>query len=577
MRTTEQSDVDSVAVELPARRAGWFAQLSPATRDALALAILTMAVLLPVYGLMRSPGAVMEEGFMLTFPERLLRGEIPNVDFLHLYGPGGLWVLAGLFKVFGTDLVVERIWGLLQIAGVVFGVYFLARRWGRRVALTCGLLSLIVILPPLGYAALAWTGGVAFAVLGVLVALAARDRAQLDGRARGLAILAGVLLGAALLYRIDLVVAVGLAVAVVTWKAPRRFVVPLLTALAITTALYFVHIAMAGFHDSFQGMVIDPLFNLRGGRHLPVPPSWGHYDGYLQNAGDSQLLSWPIGTLTGPHQLFLEFFVLLGATALLLGVAVRHVRRHAASAAGRALLAVALLSAGTLPQALQRPDSTHVAWAGCVSIAFIPIALFELLRDPPRWLAGITRPLTARRWTPVVACALPVLLFVLVLPNFTVRRYVDFVAWTFGRHRHSYAIEHEGRTFYYGNPTVAMYAQQAVDKLDQIEKPGKRLFVGTGDLRKTPFSEAWLYYLFPELRPGTYYIEMDPGVANAKDSGLAGEVHRSDYVILSTVWDGWDEPNDSRKFGPDKPNQVLRKEFCQVGDFGGLYRLYQRC
>ena len=79
------------------------------------------------------------------------------------------------------------------------------------------------------------------------------------------------------------------------------------------------------------------------------------------------------------------------------------------------------------------------------------------------------------------------------------------------------------------------------------------------------------------LVPATYYIEMDPGVANAKDSGLAGEVHRSDYVILSTVWDGWDEPNDSRKFGPDKPNQVLRKEFCQVGDFGGLYRLYQRC
>ena len=156
MTTTEQSDVDSVAVELPARRAGWFAQLSPATRDALALAILTMAVLLPVYGLMRSPGAVMEEGFMLTFPERLLRGEIPNVDFLHLYGPGGLWVLAGLFKVFGTDLVVERIWGLLQIAGVVFGVYFLARRWGRRVALTCGLLSLIVILPPAALRSRCW-------------------------------------------------------------------------------------------------------------------------------------------------------------------------------------------------------------------------------------------------------------------------------------------------------------------------------------------------------------------------------------------------------------------------------------
>ena len=30
--------------------------------------------------------------------------------------------------------------------------------------------------------------------------------------------------------------------------------------------------------------------------------------------------------------------------------------------------------------------------------------------------------------------------------------------------------------------------------------------------------------LFPEAEPATYYIEMDPGIANAEDSGLAEEV-----------------------------------------------------
>jgi hypothetical protein len=77
--------------------------------------------------------------------------------------------------------------------------------------------------------------------------------------------------------------------------------------------------------------------------------------------------------------------------------------------------------------------------------------------------------------------------------------------------------------------------------------------------------------------PGTYYIEMDPGMANAKGSGLAREVRNSDVVVLSTVWDDWNEPNDSRTFGPDAPNEVLRKKFCMLGDFGGYFRVYQRC
>jgi hypothetical protein len=70
---------------------------------------------------------------------------------------------------------------------------------------------------------------------------------------------------------------------------------------------------------------------------------------------------------------------------------------------------------------------------------------------------------------------------------------------------------------------------------------------------------------------------MDPGVANAKDSGLADELRKSDILILSSSWDYWSEPNDSRKFGPDEPNQVVRNQFCLVGTYGPHYQLYKRC
>jgi hypothetical protein len=75
---------------------------------------------------------------------------------------------------------------------------------------------------------------------------------------------------------------------------------------------------------------------------------------------------------------------------------------------------------------------------------------------------------------------------------------------------------------------------------------------------------------------------MDPGVANAANSGLDREVANSDIVILSSIRDDWNEPNDSQKFGSDAPNQVLTRDFSMAGSYGtglfgrGLYELYVR-
>ena len=74
-------------------------------RDAIALAIIAVVVAIPLRGLMRDHATPMEEGFMLVFPEQVLKGFIPNRDFLHLYGPGSLWVLAAVYKVFGEEIL----------------------------------------------------------------------------------------------------------------------------------------------------------------------------------------------------------------------------------------------------------------------------------------------------------------------------------------------------------------------------------------------------------------------------------------------------------------------------------------
>jgi hypothetical protein len=264
---------------------------------------------------------------------------------------------------------------------------------------------------------------------------------------------------------------------------------------------------------------------------------------------------WSLPAPPSPAQLSLWLLLLVAANTVLVLTGWRVLRRSG----DRRLLALAVFSAGLLPQALQRADSTHLAWVSCVPFGLLPAALVSLL--PPV------------RWGRIVAGAVPLVVMLVLVPHFTWRTYVDDVAKSVGaRHLESGTMRRGDRVFYYGRPDAVVAVDRLLADIDDVSEPGDRLFVGTGDLRKTPYSEAFLYYLLPELPPSTRYIEMDPGVANADDSGLARELAASDVVILSSIRDDWVEPNE-----------VLRRDFCLRHSYGtglfgrGLYELYVRC
>jgi Dolichyl-phosphate-mannose-protein mannosyltransferase len=536
-------------------------------RNALALAIVALVFALPLRGLLRSPGPPMEEGFMLVFPEQVLKGAIPNRDFLHLYGPGSLWALAGVFKVFGVSLLSERWFGLVQQLAIVFGVYALARRWGRILAVAAAVTSGLIIIP-FGLTALAWVGGVGLAVCGLAAGVEARANRD-DRGARRWALVAGLLLGLAVLFRLDLALGVGLATIALVRGMEKSRTSRLFAGFVIGILPYSIHIATAGPGHVFQGIVIGPVFRLRGGRSLPIPPPWGHLDGFLQRAGALAQLSWPIPALARPHQLFLWFFLLLGAIAFVLWQGWRATRADPESLTARTLFVVGLFGVGILPQALQRVDSGHFSWVSCVVFAFVPIAFYELARR--------RAPNLPTRRLAIGSGALMLAVLAFVIPAFTIRTYADYSLQTFGIHRASYKIEHDGRVFYYGKLDRAQAANMVIAAAARITKPGQRLFVGPVNLRKTPYSDAYLYYMLPDLVPATYYIEMDPGVANANGSRLPTDLESADVVILSAIWEDWSEPNDSRKVGSDASEKVLARDFCHVGTYLNLYQLYRKC
>jgi len=82
------------------------------------LAVFLNAFLLLFLGMFRSCN-VYDEGLILTGAMRVAAGAVPYRDFYANYGPAQFYLLAGLFKLFGPSVLVERLLDLSFKAGIV--------------------------------------------------------------------------------------------------------------------------------------------------------------------------------------------------------------------------------------------------------------------------------------------------------------------------------------------------------------------------------------------------------------------------------------------------------------------------
>lgn len=528
-------------------------------RSWIAVGSVAAAVGLALPALYRATGSTMEEGFMLVFPERVMNGDVANVDFLHLYGPGSLHWLSLWYRLFDVSLASERTFGLLQHLLVVSALFVLARPWGRAVAAVAAASSVVYVLTPIGLQALAWSGAVGLGLWSVVFAV----RASYIERPARSVLISGLLAGVALTFRPDVVLALALALGFT--PVVRRQWRALAGGLAIGLASFWIHLVQAGPADVFRGMVLEPVFDLRGGRELPRPPSWDHLDGALQVIGEKFAPWWGVPHIGAPKQLFLWFFAL---PIIAFGVVV--VARRLEPMRRTALLAPALFGVGILPQALQRPDSAHFNWVAIVSWPLAVIAVVEIVRRR----APTIHP-TVRTW---IAGGSLLVTLAIVAPFFTLRTYGDLVVRSVSGDLSTLTVERNGRTFHLGDTRPWKASLEVIADLDAQARPSERLFVGPVDLRQTAYSDVFFYYLFPELNPATYFIEMDPGLANAEGSRLSADVASADWLVLTRFWSGWIEPNDSIVFGSDEPNQVVESSFCLRGSYqADVIRLYQRC
>jgi hypothetical protein len=469
-------------------------------------------------------GSEFDEGVAVAFPTRVLQGDLPYRDFETFYGPGGPFLVAAVFRLFGSTLGAERATSLCFRLLVVVALYWLLRPWGEATAFAGGILAASVVAA----GGLVFDSELAAQAFG-LVALALTWRSV--RRSDAPFVLAALAAGLATLFRPDVgaITLVAMAPLVVVARVRARSLL-LASAVFVAAVGPYLPLALAAGTNRL-GRNFHDLVATGRARRLPI-------------TADSDAGRLLVGVVL----------------ALALVVAVAALGRRRRSPRAPLLLAIALFGALQVPYALWRADPRHVGIAGLLALAALPAAAVELA------------PQRARRATCAAATLAVLALFTAV---HDVRGGISRnVKLALGR-THSHVVSHAGRDFRLDDARAARELQRAVDAVGRRERPGARLFVGPTDLRRTDANDVFVYYLLPDLRPASFYLELDPP-ASKPDSGLARDVARADVLVLGRRWNRASEPNASRGFGSSRPNRVLRRLFCRRAAFGG-YEVLTRC
>ena len=303
-----------------------------------------------------------DEGLTLQAARRVAEGQLPYSDFLWPYGPAQIYLLAGLFKLFGTSLLWWRIERTLVDAAVALVVYLLVLRTGapRNWALVPWLTAACAMAQPTG--ANPFAPALLLALLAVAYAAKRPAMRPIGGRA-GRSVLAGVLCAVAAAWRLDFGVYATLAAAATVAvgsdssarAAARAAALVAAVSAAATAVVYLPFVIADGPADTWRALAGT---SLKQGSYwrLPFPI---HYHGPLASLKDAK----------HALQFYVPLLLLIGLALVVVALVVRR-RRPAPTVAGLAVLGLC-----SVPYLLSRTDEFHWAPLLVVVAALLAIAI----------------------------------------------------------------------------------------------------------------------------------------------------------------------------------------------------------
>lgn len=495
------------------------------------LATLTVLALLAMLtiGARQLNGAVapQDEGVLLVYADLILRGYVPYRDFAVLYGPANLYIIASAFALFGKSVLVERAVDLCFRYLIVAMCFLLGQRISWSVGLLSALASLTAAIFFPFYGAYAIFGALAVAMTALYTGYIASESTEMKAQYRW-TVLSGGLSACIFWFRPEIGV-IG-TLAVLALMAPRDLwrLTPFAQGFALPCCVGVAFVLAVGPSHVFDSLVLDPL-RVAPGRVLPL---------------------WPT-----PHVIAL----VVGA-AIAGGIGVGLTRRSFPGPQVGLARGIAVLALGLLPLALQRADIWHTTYVGTVIMGLAVISSGILAARFIR----LELPLTAGITLCVLSAAAA------FAANASARR---MVSWTSAEIRSN---ERSLFTCFWPGGATPADLQHMLNEVNRVSRAGQTLFVGPSDLRFAMYNDTFLYYLLPQLEPVSRYLEMNPGVPNRLNSGLDKHIAGADWLILTSQYGGWKEPNESTTPGSSRPNEVVGQLFCTHAEFGA-WKILRRC
>lgn len=472
---------------------------------------------------------VYDEGLIVCGAERVAHGQVPYRDFYTGYPPGQFYTIAAIFRAFGTTLLAERVWDTLWRMGIVGLVCVLFGRAAGRRLHPIPLICIGLLTGAAGFHLYPMISGTLFGVGALWCATR-----YLNGDGIRWLWLSGLVAGAGVLYRHDLLLCVCAAVTIAVsyqaidgrnggWlRAPGVF----LAAVLLVVAPFVLVFCSAVPHNLLRQAFFEFPATNAAARRLPLPaPS-------IPALGD--------------------FYLPLAIAA----VTAAGLRRT--PAAQRPVMLLWLVSSGlTLALATQRLDTVHAYPAIVFSLALLSWRLAEPVAGNRNIASSVGRA--------AVLC--------LVILCYGIG---SLVSW--GSEVAEVMRVPPSEIARAGPVRLEPDQQHAIQYVQRHLPAGRPLYVGTATHRLVYFNDA-LFYFLADRPQATRFDMFLPGVTNVAggQSEIARDIEekRVEYVVLFSAPSSREPNGSSVDSGITLLDDAIKKDYAEAAHFG-RYTIFQR-